>query len=371
MTCEEILDTIRALLAVSTLSAIPARAGPVAWREHGHLSGGTGTVRFGNGDLTHEYVEGWAKIPAGWDLIEVLAVAVDSHDRLFAFTRSEHQVAVFDREGNFLYSWGEGVCSRPHGLFVGPDDSFYCLDDFDHTLRKCTTGGKVLMTLGEKGTPSDTGYQPGNYLSVKHGGRPFNRPTSVALSPEGALYVTDGYANCRVHKFSPEGKLLFSFGEPGSGPGQFRLVHGIAIDPRGTLYVGDRMNSRIQLFSPTGEYLAEWNDVYQPNDLFIDPQERLFVAEIGYRADLPLPGPTPAPGESPYGRVTVRNLKGEILLTISASDPRIPGGFLSPHGLRQDSRGDLYVGEVSATRAKNQGLNRKEYKILHKFRRMR
>ena len=328
-------------------------------------------MRFGSGDLTYEYVEGWAKAPKGWDLIEVPAVAVDSRDRVYAFTRSEHPVVVFDRDGTVLSSWGQGVFARPHGLCVGPDDSLYCLDDFDHTLRKCTTDGKVLMTLGEKNTPSDTGYETGNYLSVKHGGPPFNRPTSVALSPQGDLYVTDGYANCRVHKFSPDGKLLFSFGEPGSGPGQFRLVHGIAIDPRGTLYVGDRMNSRIQLFDSTGKYLTEWNDVYQPNDLFIDPQERIFVAEIGYRADLPLTGPKPGPEESRYGRVTVRNLQGEILAKISGPDPRAPGGFLSPHGLRQDSRGDLYVGEVSATRSKNQGLNRKEYKILHKFRRVR
>ncbi len=328
-------------------------------------------MRFGSGDLTYEYVEGWAKIPEGRDLIEVPAVAVDSQDRVFAFTRSEYPVVVFDRDGNILYSWGQGVFTRAHGLCVGPDDRLYCLDDFDHTLRKCTTDGKVLMTLGEKGKPSETGYETGNYLSVKHGGPPFNRPTSVALSPQGDLYVTDGYANCRVHKFSPDGKLLFSFGEPGSGPGQFRLVHGIAIDPRGTLYVGDRMNSRIQVFTPAGKYITEWNDVYQPNDLFIDAQERLFIAEIGYRADLPLTGPKPAPEESPYGRVTVRNLKGEILLKIGGPDPRVPGGFLSPHGLRQDSRGDLYVGEVSATRSKNQGLNRKEYKILHKFRRVR
>jgi len=327
-------------------------------------------MRFGSGDLTYEYVEGWAKIPEGWDLIEVPAVAVDSQDRVYAFTRSEHPVVVFDRDGKFLSAWGEGVFTRAHGLFVGPDDSLYCLDDFDHTLRKCTTNGKVLMTLGEKNKPSDTGYEPGNYLSVKYGGSPFNRPTSVALSPEGDLYVTDGYGNCRVHKFSPDGKLLFSFGDPGSGHGQFRMPHGIAIDRRGTLYVGDRMNSRIQVCSPTGKYITEWNDVYQPNDLFIDDQERIFIAEIGYRADLPMPGPKPAPEESPYGRVTVRNLKGKILMKISAPDPRVPGGFLSPHGLRQDSRGDLYVGEVSATRAKAQGENRKEFKILHKFRRV-
>ena len=137
-------------------------------------------------------------------------------------------------------------------------------------MRKCTPEGKVLMTIGTPGVPTDTGYVPNDFLSVKFGGAPFHRPTNVALAPDGGIYVADGYGNARVHRFSSEGVLQFSWGEPGSGPGQFRLVHGIIVGTDGTVYVGDRMNSRIQAFSPKGEFITQWNDVYQPDDLLID-----------------------------------------------------------------------------------------------------
>lgn len=327
-------------------------------------------MRFGSGNLTYEIVEGWGRIPEGWDLIEVPAVAVDSQDRVFVFSRGEHPVIVFDRDGDFITSWGEGVFTRPHGIFMGPDESVYCVDDFDHTLRKCTLEGKILMTIGVPHQPSDTGFTPGDYLSVQWGGPPFHRPTNVALAADGCLYVTDGYANARVHKFSPEGELLFSWGEPGSGPGQFRLVHGIAIDSEGIVYVGDRMNSRVQLFSPRGEYMAEWNDVYQPNDLFLDENDHLFIGEIGFRANLPMTGPVPAPEDS-YSRVTIRNLKGEILSKITSPDPTLPGGLVSPHGIRTDSHGDLYVGQVAASAAKRLGMDRRRLHMLQKYARVR
>jgi hypothetical protein len=226
------------------------------------------------------------------------------------------------------------------------------------------------MTLGPSGSPSDTGFVPNDFLSVKRGGPPYNLPTAVALSPTGEFYVTDGYGNSRVHKFSPDGELLLSWGEPGCGPGQFYLVHGICVDRQGLVYVGDRMNSRIQVFGPTGEFLAQWNDVYQPNDLHIDAEQRVFVAEIGYRSDLPMPGPVPLP-EDAFSRVTLRDLEGRILSKITSADPGAPGGFLSAHAARTDSHGDLYVGEVSATRARNQGKDRRAFNILQKFRRIK
>lgn len=344
-------------------------------------------MRYGRGDLTYEPLEDWAKLPEGWDLFDAPAVAADSKDHVYVFSRSEHPVVVFDREGNLLRSWGEGTFKRPHGIFIGPDDSIYCVDDFDHTLRKCTPEGKVLMQIGVSGQHSDTGFVPNDFLSVKRAAGPFYLPTSVALSLDGDIYVTDGYANARVHKFSPDGELLVSWGEPGSGPGEFRLPHGIRVGPDGTVYVGDRMNSRVQVFNPQGEFIAQWNDVYQPNDLFLDSEGRMYIGEIGYRSNLPLPGPLPAPEDS-YARVTIRNLKGEILASIQGLEkarlrfddsgeqvPRdeaanravVPGGLLSPHGVCKDSHGDLYVGEVSGTRAMAQKRDRSQFHVLHKF----
>jgi DNA-binding beta-propeller fold protein YncE len=322
--------------------------------------------RFGQGGFTYEVVEGWARIPVDWDLVEIPAIAVDSQDRLYCLTRSDHPIVVFDRDGRFIGSWGEGNFVRPHGIFIGSDDTVYCVDDQGNSVRRFTPDGRLLATIGPTGKPSETGFIPNDFLSVKKGGAPYNLPTNIALAPDGCIYVTDGYGNCRVHKFSPDGELLLSWGKPGSGPGEFYLVHGICVDREGVVYVGDRMNSRIQLFSPNGEFIDEWDDVYQPNDIYLDREDHLFVAEIGYRADLPKPGPEPAPDDS-YSRVTVRNRKGEILAKITSPNPREAGGFLSAHGVRVDSQGDLYVSEVSATRAKIEGYDRREFNVLQKF----
>src|SRR5262245_6307445 len=199
----------------------------------------------------------WAKLPSDWRWNEVAAVAVDSRDRVFVFHRGEHPVIVFERDGTFLTSWGEGLFARPHGLTIGPDDSVYCSDDLGHTVRKFTPDGRLLMTLGT-GQPSDTGATSMDYRTVQRAGPPFHYPTNLAICADGDLYLSAGYGNARVHKFSPDGCLLCAWGEPGAGPGQFHLPHGIAVDPRGTVYVADRENSRVQLFSPEGEYLAEW-----------------------------------------------------------------------------------------------------------------
>src|SRR5580704_10745311 len=110
----------------------------------------------GQGKYRYQPAEKWEKIPAGWSFSEVAGVATDSRDRVYVFARSEHPVMVFDRDGNFQSAWGEGVFARAHGIFIGPDDSVYCTDDLDHTVRKFTTEGKLLLTLGTRGKPSDT-----------------------------------------------------------------------------------------------------------------------------------------------------------------------------------------------------------------------
>ncbi|MDF1592102.1 MAG: hypothetical protein P1P89_11350 [Desulfobacterales bacterium] len=190
-------------------------------------------MKVGSGDFIYEVIHNWGRLPAGWSLGSVPNGACDSQGRVYVFTRSEHPVLVFDPDGRFLGSWGEDIFSRPHGILITPDDIAYCTDDKDHTVRKCTLDGKVLMTLGTKDQPTDTGYDGKNWRTIKKSGPPFHRPTNLALSPGGDMYVSDGYGNARVHKFSPEGKLLFSWGEPGDGPGQFAIVHSVRTDKKG------------------------------------------------------------------------------------------------------------------------------------------
>ena len=195
------------------------------------------TTIIGQGNFKYQVAEGWGKLPAGWKFGDVAAVGIDSKDRVYAFNRGEHPMVVFDRDGNFLNSWGEGVFKRAHGVQMGPDDTIYLTDDGDHTVRKCTLDGKILLEIGLPGQASP-------YMS----GQPFNRCTHTALSPEGDIYVSDGYGNSRVHKYSPDGKLLFSWGSPGTDPGQFNIAHNILCDTNGLVYVADRENHRIQIF---------------------------------------------------------------------------------------------------------------------------
>src|SRR4051812_19539707 len=185
----------------------------------------------------------WAKLPPGYAWPEVAGVATDSRDRVFVFNRGRNPVMIFDRDGTFLSTWGEGVFVRPHGICIGPDDSVYCTDDGDHTVRKFTPEGGLLFTLGTSGKPSDTGATSMDFRTIQRAGAPFHYPCNVALSPLGELYVCDGYGNARIHKFTPDGRLLLSWGEPGSGPGQFRIPHGIAVDSDGIVFVADRENS--------------------------------------------------------------------------------------------------------------------------------
>src|SRR5262245_45419260 len=146
-------------------------------------------VTVGQGTFRFEVADGWAKQPPAWSFVEVPGVATDSQDRVYLFTRGEHPVIVFDRDGNFLGSWGEGLFTRPHGITIGPDDSVYCIDDAGHTVRKFTPDGSLLLTLGTSGVPSDTGAEGPDFRTIQRAGGPFNYPTNLALTPNGDMYI--------------------------------------------------------------------------------------------------------------------------------------------------------------------------------------
>lgn len=310
----------------------------------------------------------WARLPAGWSWREAAGVAIDSKDRVYVFHRGDHPVLVFDRDGSFLQSWGEGLFVRAHGITIGPDDSIYCVDDLDHTVRKFTLDGDLLMTLGESGKPSDTGATSLDYRTIVRSGPPFHYPTNLALNAEGEMYIADGYGNARVHKFSPDGQLLLSWGEPGSGPGQFHVPHGIAVDDEGTVYVADRENHRLQLFTPNGEFISEWTDVARPAQIFIDPMGDIFVAELGHRAGRWSGTGEAAPGET-GGRVSIFSSMGDLKARWGGGDtPGAPGDFFAPHDITVDSNGDIYVTEVTISAANNTaGINARDLHTLQKF----
>ena len=308
-------------------------------------------MSYGTGKYRYELVGGDVRVPEGWFFFGACGLAIDSQDRVYLLSRTVHPLLVFDRDGNILTSWKDfeamttGLChfrstnGRAHGLFVGPDGSVYCTDDVNHTVSKFTPEGELLMVLGNKGHPSDTGYvQKSGIDSIKQGGPPFNRPTGIALSSSGDIYVSDGYGNARVHKFTPDGTLLFSWGEPGTAPGQFRVPHSVRVDKQERVWVCDRENSRIQIFSAQGEFISQWADIGgKPCDIFFGSDGILYV---------PIKS-----GHHPHG-VSIFTSDGKLLARWGSQGPpdEIPDKgtalFITPHAIVVDSRGDIYLGEI-------------------------
>jgi DNA-binding beta-propeller fold protein YncE len=298
------------------------------------------TIIIGEGEYRYQVTEYWGQLPNGWTYGEVAAVGVDSKDNVYVFNRGKHPMIVLDREGNFLRSWGESVFKRPHGIHVAPDDTLWCTDDGDHTVRHLTTDGKMLLEIGVPGEPAP-------YMS----GDPFCRCTHTALSPSGDLYVADGYGNAKVHKYSPDGTRLFSWGEAGTEPGQFNIVHNICCDEDGWVYVADRENHRIQVFDGKGHFETQWNNMHRPCGLCMTRGKNpiAYVGESGPGMAVNIKHPGIGP------RVSLWTLDGKRIARAGDATRENPSQFTSPHGIAVDSRGDIYVGEVARTSMRNRG----------------
>ena len=316
--------------------------------------------------LTQELLGDWSHgAPVEFD--DAAGVAVDAEDRVFVLTRRPSVVLVFSASGTVENVWGEGLFTdRTHGISIGPDGNVYCVDDGDHTVRKFTPDGRLLLTLGISGQPSNTGYDGKNLTTITHGGPPFNRPTNLAVGPEGELFVSDGYGNARVHKFSPTGELLQSWGGPGTGEGEFHLAHGICVLTDGRVLVADRENERIQVFDSNGVFLTQWTDIQRPTHIAHDVRhDRIVVSELGWR-----------PGLRSYVRGTDQNLPsrvsvlttdGEVVGRWGGVEAVEPGNLIAAHGVAVDSVGDVYVSEVTWTIGVSQGLVPPGSHTLQKF----
>jgi hypothetical protein len=239
-------------------------------------------VQVGTGKYAYEHIPDVPKLPAGESIGLVSRVATDSQDRLYVLQRADHPMLVFDRDGEYLTWWSVGPGTTPHGMRI-VDDVIYLTDRTDSVAMIFTLDGKLLQTLGERGVHSDTGCGKSPYIVLRAAG-PFNHPTEMAPGPSGDLYVTDGYRNCRVHRFTRDGKLLHSWGQPGkTAPGHFHLPHSLVIDPDGRLYVCDRSNKRVQVFSAEGEFISMWTDMGGPNDIARDKHEIVSIVVERWR----------------------------------------------------------------------------------------
>lgn len=290
-------------------------------------------MRYGSTDHEYELVEGWASLPEGEEFVDVASLCVED-GRLWVLCRGERPVMTFDAGGERLSHWGAGEFSpRPHGMALAPD-AVYCVDDGANAVREFTRDGDPVATVERE--PSATGVRDvpdifERIASIEQSAGPFNGPTDVAVGPDGDLFVTDGYGNARVHRFAPDGTLRDSWGAPGPGSGEFRVPHAVEW-ATGRLWVVDRENSRVQTFSPDGEFLGALTDLVRPTDVCVT-DDAVYVTEL-------------------CRRVSVFSHDGDLLARWDNGDhPGEDPLFLAPHAVAVDARGDVYVGEVAETYA--------------------
>lgn len=297
--------------------------------------------RLGVENYQYESVDDWPSIPIPGIASDV---ATDSADLVYVATRTKQSfdyytgaILVFDRNGKFLKAFGEEKLRTPHHIWISEEDEIFLSDSFDHVIRKYNTAGELLQVLG---TPGQAGMT----------GQPFNQPTSAVLAPKsGDIYVSDGYRQSRCHRFSCDGELKLSWGSgewleynfavfgndppAGTGPGEFKLPHGITVDSNDRVYVMDRENDRIQLFDENGKYEDEW-EIISPNQAVIDENGVMHSAS--------------------GGQVWLTTLDGKHMGSWGqrgGESWQFTGG---PHGLSMDSHSDVYVGQVGA----ENGLNK-------------
>ena len=282
-------------------------------------------VQFGYGEYTYEVSEDWCKKPNSWDFGWVPGVACDSLDQVYVYSRSKHPLVVFDRNGKFVRTIGDDILKDAHGIFIDSEDNIFLTDWLDHCVHKFDNHGNLVLTLGK----------PGEY--GKKDGVPFRKPTDAVTAPNGDIYVSDGYENARVHRFTKNGEYLYSWGEWGWQPSKFELSHCIRIDRYERLWVCDRTNDRIQLFDLEGNYLDQ-RKINKPDTIYFDPVDDIvYVAEMEHQ-------------------VSVYTLEWELVSYWGGREKSNQLGYFSgcPHGIWMDSQGDLYVGQVQT----NAGLQK-------------
>jgi len=300
-------------------------------------------------DLGYKLAPDWpnsprnaAGSPGVWNLIQVASVAVDSRGHVLVLHRGAHPVLEFDSAGKFLRSWGNGMFSEgkvgavargdrapgasgysavygpagcdscgAHSMRVDPAGNTWLVDAPGHVIYKLNQQGKVVLQLGQKGV---SGMGPNN----------FNLPTDIAFAPSGEFYVSDGYGNPRVAKYTREGKYLLQWGARGSGPGEFQLPHNVAVDAQGRVYVSDRENRRVEIFDENGKFLSEWPNIGGVSGLWITKDQRIWTGGV------------------------LRDLNGKAVGRLPAE----AGGAGGPHGITSTESGDVYVAQLSGVAQK-------------------
>ncbi|MBI5774255.1 MAG: 6-bladed beta-propeller [Verrucomicrobia bacterium] len=297
----------------------------------------------GAADPRHEVVRDWPVLPKGHALGQCVGVGADSRNNVFVFHRSGREWSTpFPREpiaaptvsvieglsGKLLAAWGAGEFVMPHGLTLDHENNVWLTDVGRHQVFKFTHGGKLLLTLGERGKPgADTTH--------------FNLPTDVAVRPDGSFYVSDGYKNTRVVKFSAAGRYEFEWGDKGAAPGQFNLPHGVAVDARGRVIVCDRSNARLQVFDAKGAFLAEWKglQIGRPYGVSVGADGHIFAIDGGDQQKK----------ISDRSKVVEFDAEGRVVDSFGSFGAE-PGEFQLGHDIAVARDGAVYVAEGQGRR---------------------
>lgn len=266
-------------------------------------------------------------------------VAVDGKDQVWLFTRAKPPIQVYDAGGRFIRAWGQGLIGSAHYIKFGPKGNVWLADVGNHVVMQFTPGGKLLKTLGTRGKSG---------CDERH----LNKPTDMAITPAGEVFVSDGYGNNRVVHFDKDGKFVKAWGKRGTGPGEFDLPHAIVVDSKGTLYVADRNNGRVQVFDQTGKFLAQWQDVLVPWGLWLSAKDEIWAC-----GSSPVPRPKKGyRGVPPKDQVVMKfNRSGKLLarwtIPKGQDGKEQPGEVNWLHAVALDSKGNLYVGDIQGRRA--------------------
>ncbi len=226
----------------------------------------------------------WAKLPEGREWGATSAVFPAADGNLWVGERCGQNycgdrpdvdpVLLFNSSGELVKSFGAGMILWPHGINVDGEGNVWITDargeeGKGHQVFKFSPDGELLMTLGKAGVAGD-------------GEDTFNQPSDVLVAPNGDIFVADGHGregNNRIVKLSSDGTFIKAWGETGYGPGQFRDPHALAMDSQGRLFVGDRANSRIQIFDQDGAFLAQWTQFGRPSGIYIASDDTMYVAD--------------------------------------------------------------------------------------------
>ncbi len=288
----------------------------------------------------------WPRRPEGFEPGACPGICVADEGLVWVFTRGTPPVQVYTAEGKFVRSWGEDLVTRTpkgfgsHQIEIDRRGHVWLVDAPGNVVRECTPEGKLLRTLG---TPGEAGCDEAH----------FNRPTDVAIAPDGDVFVTDGYGNARVVHFDARGRFVNAWGKLGTGPGEFSIPHSIVLDSKGRVYVADRNNARVQVFDPDGRFLAQWQNLLVPWTLWISDRDEIWAcgsSPMAWReedANLGCP-----PKDQLFMKLDTTGRVLQLWTAPKGADgEEQPGDLNWVHGLALDAQGNIYAGDIMGQRA--------------------